>query len=61
MVLCFPIQDILQVAADKRTKAQQTDLQKHFVRYVYRPLRAMLDPLNKQLDELRALPAQNRS
>jgi mono/diheme cytochrome c family protein len=50
-----PIQDILQVAADKRTKAQQTDLRNHFVRFVYRPLRPKFDPLNKQYDELKAL------
>jgi hypothetical protein len=50
-----PIQDILQVTADKRTKAQQTELRNYFIRFVYRPARPRFEPLNKQYDELKAL------
>ena len=50
-----PIRDILQVAADKRTDAQKTDLRNHFVRFVYAKARETFDPLNKQYDEYKAL------
>ncbi len=50
-----PIRDILQVAADKRTDAQKSDLRNHFVRFVYAKSRDTFDPLNKQFDEAKAL------
>ena len=53
-----PIQDILQITAEKRTKAQQTELRNHFIRFVYRPARPRLDALNKQYDELKALESK---
>ncbi|MDB5392457.1 MAG: hypothetical protein JWM11_8103 [Planctomycetaceae bacterium] len=50
-----PIPEILKIAADKRTEAQKLDLRNYFVRYVYSKVRETFDPLNKQLDELKAL------
>ena len=50
-----PIKDILQVAVEKRTDAQKTDLRNHFVRYVYGKVRETFDPLNKQHEDLKAL------
>ncbi len=49
-----PIQDIRQVVPEKRTPAQQTELRNYFIRFVYAPVRATFDPLNKQFDELKA-------
>jgi hypothetical protein len=50
-----PIQDFLQVAADKRTDAQKTDLRNHYIRFVAAQTRGVFDPLNKQYDEAKAL------
>jgi hypothetical protein len=49
-----PIREILQVAMDKRTDVQKTDLRNYFVRFVYSKARATFDPLNKQYDEVKA-------
>lgn len=49
------ILELLQMARDKRTDAQKSDLRQHFARYVYGPARATLDPLNARMDELKAL------
>ena len=49
-----PIREILQVAVEKRTDAQKTDLRKYFVQYVYGKVRETFDPLNKQFEELKA-------
>ncbi|HUY34859.1 MAG TPA: DUF1549 domain-containing protein [Pirellulales bacterium] len=53
-----PIQDILQVARDKRTDAQQAEVRNHFVRHVYSKARDTFDPLNKQYDDLKAQEAK---
>ncbi len=50
-----PIREIFQVAMDKWTDAQKTDLRNYFVRFVYSNARATFDPLNKQYDEYKAL------
>jgi hypothetical protein len=50
-----PIRDILQVASDKRTDAQKSELRNHFVRFVYSKTRGAFEPLNKLYDESKAL------
>lgn len=55
------VRDILQVAAEKRTEVQKTDLRNYFVRYVYSAARATFDPLNKQYDELKALESSTNA
>jgi hypothetical protein len=49
-----PIREIFQVAMDKRSDAQKTDLQNYFVRFICSKTRATFDPLNKQYDEIKA-------
>lgn len=56
-----PIQDLLQVAAAKRTDAQKTELRNYFVRYVYSAARDTFDPLNKQFEELKALESKTNN
>lgn len=56
-----PVRDALQVAPDKRTDAHKNELRNYFVRYVYSKNRATLDPLNKQIDELKALEASTNA
>ncbi len=46
-----PIREIIQIAADKRSGSQKTDLRNYFVRFVYSKMRATFDPLNKQYDD----------
>jgi len=50
-----PIRDILQVAFEKRTAAQTTDLRNYFVRFVDSKTRVTFDPLNKQYDDYKTL------
>jgi hypothetical protein len=56
-----PIPDLLQIAADKRTDAQRTELRNYYVRYVYAPARGTFDPLNKQMDDLKALETKTNN
>jgi hypothetical protein len=56
-----PIRDLLQVAGEKRTEAQKTELRNYFVRFVYSKSRATFDPLNRQLDELKALETRTNA
>lgn len=56
-----PIKEILQVAAEKRTDAQKTDLKNHFVRYVYGKVRETFDPLNKQYEDWKTLESKTNA
>lgn len=49
-----PIREILQVATDKRSDAQKTELRNYFVRFVYSATRETFELLNKQYDEFKA-------
>ena len=53
--LAAPILELLKIAADKRTDAQKLEIRNHFVRYLFSKSRETFDPLNKQIDELKAL------
>jgi mono/diheme cytochrome c family protein len=56
-----PIPDLLQVAAEKRTDAQRAELRNYYVRYVYAPARGTFDPINKQMDDLKALETKTNN
>lgn len=59
--LAATILDLLKIAADKRTDAQKLEIRNHFVRYVYAKSRATFDPINKQLEELKALETKTNA
>ncbi|MBI3836481.1 MAG: PSD1 domain-containing protein [Planctomycetia bacterium] len=47
------IQDAIHTEPDKRNDAERAALRDYFIQFVYAKTRPLLDPLNKQLDELR--------
>lgn len=53
--LAASILDIIKTAPEKRSDAQKLELRNHFVRYVLARTREIFDPINKQIEELKAL------